>query len=260
MKFAVSTLGMPGQTLRAALAVAADAGCAGVELRLHPDTGVYLGMNKSQRTQVRAAVADEGLEIVALTGYARVAAPGPDAPVIAQLTAGLTLAHDLGAGGLRVFPGGPDVGSAARRIRAAVDASPGEARVFVETHDDMPTGEAVARLLDAVALPGRTAAIWDLLHPWRHGETPQATLRALAARLGYVQFKDAVSAADQTPVRLGTGAVPLREAGALLRDADYVGWASLEWERTWYPRIAPVMEVLPAARAWIKEFSPNVSP
>jgi sugar phosphate isomerase/epimerase len=260
MKFAVSTIGMPGQTLGMALMVAAEAGCAGVTLRLHPDAGVYLGMTKSQRTGVREAVAAEELEIVALAGYARVAAPGPDAPVIAQLTAGLTLAHDLGAGGLRVFPGGPDVGAAARRVRAAVDDSPGDAKVFVETYGDMPTGQAVARLLDVVALPERTAAVWDLLHPWRHGEVPGETLSALAGRLGYVQLKDVVSATDLTPVRPGAGAVPLRAAGELLRDAGYAGWASLEWERTWYPRVGSVMKVLPAARAWVKEFSRTVPP
>jgi sugar phosphate isomerase/epimerase len=260
MKFAVSTLGMPGQTLGSAIVIAADAECAGLELRLHPDTGVYLGMTKSALERTREAVAEDDLVIVALAGYARVAAPGPDAPVIAHLTAGLTLAHDLGAGGLRVFPGGTDMGAAARRVHAAIDESPGTARIFVETHDDMPTGAAVARLLDVIALPERAAAIWDLLHPWRHGETPQATLSALGARLGYVQIKDAASAADPTPVPLGTGAVPLREAGALLREAGYDGWASLEWERTWYPRVAPVMKVLPAARAWVKEFSRTVPP
>jgi sugar phosphate isomerase/epimerase len=255
MKFAVSTLGMPGQTLGAAIAIAVVAECAGLELRLHPDTGIYPGMAEDQRKQAREAIAEEKLEIVALVGYARVAAPGPDTHVIAQLTAGLTLAHDLGSGGLRVFPGGTDVRAAARRIRAAVDDSPGTATVFVETHDDMPTGAAVARLIDAVALPERTAAIWDLLHPWRRGEPPRATLDALAGRLGYVQIKDAASAADPVPVPLGTGAVPLRETGALLRDAGYDGWASLEWERTWYPRVAPVTEVLPAARSWVREFS-----
>jgi sugar phosphate isomerase/epimerase len=257
MRLAVSTLGMPGQGLSDAIRIAAAARCDGLELRLHPDTGVYPGMPETSQLAARAAIAAARLEVLALAGYARVAAPGPDAPVVAELTAGLRLAAALGARGLRVFPGGADTAAAARRIRAALAGGPGTARILVETHDDMPTGEAVARLLDTVARPERTGAIWDVLHPWRSGEPSTRTLAALAGRLGYVQIKDAASATDRTPVPLGTGEVPLAEVGALLRDAGYDGWISLEWERTWYPRAAPVTDVLPAAANWIREFSPD---
>jgi sugar phosphate isomerase/epimerase len=255
MKLAVSTLGMPGESLPEALATAADAGCAGLELRLHPDTGVHAQMTAAERAAARAVIEASGLFIVALTGYARVATAGPDAPVVAELVAGLRLADTLGAPALRAFPGGTDTPAAVRRIRAAVGDSPAGTRILVETHDDMPTGDAVARLLDAVAEPERTGAIWDLLHPWRHGEQPAATFAALASWLGYVQIKDAAGAADPTPVPLGYGAVPLAEAGAVLRAARYDGWVSLEWERTWYPQVAPVSQILPAAREWCRTFS-----
>lgn len=255
MRLAVSTLGMPGRPLPEAIAIATAAGCQGLELRLHPGTGVHPGMTGDQRRAARAAISASGLAVVALAGYARVAAPGPDAPVVAELLAGLELARELGAPGLRAFPGGTDTAAAARRVRAAIHGNPGTARVLVETHDDMPTGAAVARLLDAIALPEATAAIWDLLHPWRHGERPRATLTVLAGRLGYVQIKDAASAADPTPVPLGAGSVPLAEAGTALHDAAYDGWVSLEWERTWHPDIAPVTEVLPAARDWCLTYS-----
>jgi sugar phosphate isomerase/epimerase len=258
VRLAVSTLGMPGQGLPEAIALAIGHGCAGLELRLHPDTGVYLGMPEAGQLAAREMIAASGLSVLALAGYARVAAPGPDIPVVAELTAGLRLAHALGAGSLRVFPGGTDVPAAARRIREALRDSPGTARLLVETHDDMPTGAAVARLLDVVARPGQTGAIWDALHPWRHGESPRDTLSALRDRVAYVQIKDAAD--DRTPVPLGTGTVPLREIGALLRDAGYDGWVSLEWERTWYPQVEPVTQVLPAARAWVQEFTRTDQP
>ncbi|MBO0804423.1 MAG: sugar phosphate isomerase/epimerase [Nocardiopsaceae bacterium] len=253
MRLAVSTLGLPGQGLGEAIEIAAAHGCEGLELRLHPDTGIYLDMPEAERATARNLITARGMEILALAGYARVAVPGPDAPVVEELAAGLRLAESLGAPALRVFPGGTDVVAAARRIRAALRDGPGSARILVETHDEMPTGADVARLLDAVGLPARAGAIWDVLHPWRHGEQPRDTLAALGDRLGYVQVKDA--AADRTPVPLGTGTVPLREIGALLRASGYDGWASLEWERTWYPHVAPVEEVLPAARSWTGEFS-----
>jgi sugar phosphate isomerase/epimerase len=257
VRLAVSTLGLPGQTLAESVAIAADAGCAGLELRLHPDTGVHLGLSEEEQRSAREVITARSLRVLALAGYAKVAAPGPDAPVIAEMTAGLRLAGAFGATGLRVFPGGADTAAAVRRIRAAVRESPGPARILVETHDELPTGRDVARLLETAAEPERTGAIWDLLHPWRHGEQPARTLAALGNWLAYPQIKDAVSATDTTPVLLGAGSVPLDEAGALLRDAGYDGWVSLEWERTWYPQVPPVTDVLPGARQWISHYQPN---
>jgi sugar phosphate isomerase/epimerase len=256
VKLAVSTLGTPGQPLAEAIAIALAGGCDGLELRLHPDMGVHLDMTEAEVAAAKQAIAASGLQVLALAGYARAAAPGTDTSVVDEIVRGLRLADALGAQGLRVFPGGSDTAAAARRIRAALAETPGDGpRVFLETHDEMPTGDAVARVLDAADLPRRTGAIWDILHPWRHGESPDRTYKALKACLGYVQIKDAVSATETVPVLLGTGAVPLRAAGELLHGAGYAGWASLEWERTWYPQVEPVAEVLPGARRWVSEYS-----
>ncbi|MFI7440165.1 sugar phosphate isomerase/epimerase family protein [Nonomuraea indica] len=255
MKLAVSTLGMPGEGLGAAIEVATEHGCQGLELRLHPDTGVHAGLGPGERRSVRERVADAGLEIAALAGYAGVCEPGPDEPVVEHILADLALAADLGAPGVRVFPRGEDPAVGARRLRAVSAAARDlGVRVLVETHDAMATGASVARLLDEAACPETTGVIWDLLHPWRHGEQPADTLGALGPWLAYVQVKDAVSAEDSTPVPMGTGAVPLEESGVLLRASGFDGWVSLEWERTWYPRVAPVGEILPGAAAWVERF------
>src|SRR5262245_59529381 len=118
MRFSVSTLGMPGLDLGASVEIARRFGCEGMELRLHPDTGVHAGLSPGERTAVRERVAEAGLEISALAGYVRIAGPGPDGPVAEALLADLTLAADLGAPGVRVFPGGDDVAAAARRLGA----------------------------------------------------------------------------------------------------------------------------------------------
>ncbi|MGW0806368.1 sugar phosphate isomerase/epimerase family protein [Nonomuraea sp. NPDC002799] len=256
MKLAVSTLGMPGAGLDRAIEIAAGGGCQGLELRLHPDTGVHGGLDAAGRRSVRDRVERAGLEISALAGYVGICEPGPDEPVAEALIAGLRLAADLGAPGVRVFPRGDDPAVGARRLKAVAGTAAGlGVRVLVETHDNMATGAAVAGLLDAAACPETTGAIWDLLHPWRHGEPPAATLAALGAHLSYVQVKDAVSAGDTTPVPLWTGSVPLDEAGELLRETGYTGWVSLEWERTWYPQVAPVEEILPGAADWVRRFT-----
>ncbi|WP_113705030.1 sugar phosphate isomerase/epimerase family protein [Nonomuraea lactucae] len=255
MKLAVSTLGMPGEGLDRAIEVATEHGCQGLELRLHPDTGVHRDLDPDERRSVRARVEDAGLEIAALAGYTRVCEPGPDGPVVGQLLGDLELAADLGAPGVRVFPRGEDATVGARRLKA-VSGTAGDLglKVLVETHDLMPTGAAVAGLLDEAACPGTTGALWDLLHPWRNGESPADTFAALGSWLAYVQVKDAVSAEDKTPVPMGAGSVPLDECGELLGEAGYDGWVSLEWERTWYPDVAPVEEILPGAATWVRRF------
>lgn len=261
MKIAVSTLGMPGDGLDRAIEIATGHGCQGLELRLHPDTGVHAGLGAQERRSVRERVERAGLEISALAGYVGICQPGPDEPVVAALLADLRLAADLGASGVRVFPRGGDPEVGARRLKAVSGpAADLGRRVLVETHDSMATGAAVAALLTEAGLPGTTGAIWDLLHPWRHGESPAATLAALGPWLTYVQVKDAVSADDTTPVPMGEGSVPLEEAGALLRAAGFDGWVSLEWERTWYPQVAPVEEILPGATAWVRRFGGQASP
>ncbi|MET9241976.1 sugar phosphate isomerase/epimerase [Nonomuraea sp. NPDC003709] len=256
MKLAVSTLGMPGEGLDRAIGIAAGGGCQGLELRLHPDTGVHAGLDAAERRSARERVERAGLEIAALAGYVKVCAPGPDELAIEALLADLRLAADLGAPAVRVFPGGDDPAVGARRLKAVSGtASALGVRVLVETHDHMATGAAVAGLLAEAGCPESTGAIWDLLHPWRHGEPPAETLAALGPYLSYVQVKDAVSAEDTTPVPMWTGSVPLAEAGELLHAAGYDGWVSLEWERTWYPQVAPVEEILPGAADWVRRFA-----
>ncbi|MFD1933926.1 MULTISPECIES: sugar phosphate isomerase/epimerase family protein [Nonomuraea] len=257
MRLAVSTLGMPGESLESAIEIAVKGGCEGLELRLHPDTGVHAGLSPAERDAVRERIAGAGLAIAALAGYVGICDPEPsDSSVEAALLADLGLAADLGAPGVRVFPRGDDPAVGARRLRAVADtaASLG-VRVFVETHDKMPTGAALAELLARTGRPDAAVALWDLLHPWRNGEPLEETLAALTPYLAYVQVKDAVSATETTPVPLWSGSVPLDAAGELLRAHGYDGWVSLEWERTWYPQVAPVEEILPGASAWVARFS-----
>ncbi|MDU0293939.1 hypothetical protein [Saccharothrix longispora] len=47
-RFAVSTLGMPGIPVRDSVRVAAEHGCHGLEIRVHPDEEVHLGLPSSR--------------------------------------------------------------------------------------------------------------------------------------------------------------------------------------------------------------------
>ncbi|RZQ61488.1 sugar phosphate isomerase/epimerase [Amycolatopsis suaedae] len=246
-RFAVSTLGMPGVPVAEAVTIATEHGCHGLEIRAHEDEAVHIGLTERESAQVRNRITDAGLEVACLAGYAKVCAPGPDGPVVAELRALIELAHRIGAPSIRVFPGGD--GRPHDRIAAVLDdLRAAGLRLLLETHDSHPTGEAAVAVVEPFGEPALVAVLWDALHPWRSGEAPARTRAVLGDYLGYFQVKDAISAGDTTPVPPGQGAVPLGECAELLR--SWSGWISLEWEKAWYPDIPGVATPLRAAAAW----------
>ncbi|WP_323446306.1 sugar phosphate isomerase/epimerase family protein [Streptomyces yaizuensis] len=106
MKFAFSTLGVPGMPMAEVAALAADCGYQGVELRAAPDEPVHTGLGPADRQAVAREFERAGVEILAVCGYPRVAAPGDDTQVLQELGELIWLARDLGAPSVRVFPGG----------------------------------------------------------------------------------------------------------------------------------------------------------
>ncbi|CAM5346349.1 sugar phosphate isomerase/epimerase family protein [Streptomyces avidinii] len=254
MKYAFSTLGLPGAPLDRVAALAATHGFDGLELRAHPEEPLHTAGAAADRAAALRTLAASGVAVLAVAGYARVAAPGPDEPVLAELRALVRLAADLEAPYVRVFPGGddpPGQGDDARAVRRLLAAAPFAerhgVRILLETHDSHRTGAAVARVLGGVAHPG-AGALWDVLHTWLGGEPPAASIRSLAAHLGYVQVKDVRSARDLTPVLLGAGVLPLAEVvAAVPRD----GWLCWEYEKRWHPTAADLPGLLARGRAYL---------
>lgn len=257
MKLAFSTLGVPGLPLPDVIALAARHGYHGVELRAHPEEPAHPGLGPAERASVARRFAAAGVEVTGVAGYARVAAPGEDAPMFTELRELLRLAHDLEAPFVRVFPGG-DGGpgrstarsdtAAARRLGAiADDAAALGVRVLLETHDSHRTGADTARVLGRVGHPA-TGALWDVMHTWLGGEGPAVSYAALAPYLGYVQVKDVASAVDTTPLALGGGVLPLADCLGTLVRAGWDGTLCWEYERRWYADATPLPGLLGPGR------------
>ncbi|MEU4142824.1 sugar phosphate isomerase/epimerase family protein [Streptomyces parvulus] len=246
---AFSTLGCPDATVEEVVALARAGPCAGVELRCAPGQLAEPGMPADHARALAARLSGAGLGVVCLASYVRVAddTPGVDEDLVRHLR----LAAALGAGGLRVFGGGTGRphGRRARAVRrlarAASLATDLAVPVVLETHDEFPTGESVADVLDAVGSPA-VGVVWDAVNPWRAGEDPAGTAAALAPWLRHVQLKDVAAPADLRPVLPGHGVLPLAEVMTELRRLAYRGPVSLEWERAWYPEAAPLDEALAA--------------
>lgn len=196
------------------------------------------------------------MQALSVCSYLKACEPGSDDDFLESLGDHLRLAQDIGAWFVRVFPGANGAGTegderAVRRLSSAMpDATESGVRILLETHDSHPRGADIAAILGELdaRCPGHTVgAIWDVLHPWRAGETPETTLRSIAPWLEYVQIKDAEVTGELRVV--GDGAVPLDEIAALLRNRPDLWW-SLEWERLWDPRLAALPIALGAARSW----------
>ncbi|MET9517570.1 sugar phosphate isomerase/epimerase family protein [Streptomyces sp. NPDC002994] len=262
MKYAFSTLGVPGMPMSDVVRLAAETGYDGVELRAHPEEPVHPGIGVEERADVVERFDSAGIRILAVAGYARVAAPGEDEPVQEELRGLLALARDLRAPYVRVFPGGGDGQSqeeadatAARRLGLAAEtAADMGVRILLETHDSHRTGAAASRILGPVGHKN-VGALWDVMHTWLGGETPAAAHAVLAPHLGYTQLKDIASADDTTPLALGAGVLPLGECVALLDEEEGGGgggWVCWEYEKRWYPEAAELPGMLAAGREYVE--------
>ncbi|MFG2981962.1 sugar phosphate isomerase/epimerase family protein [Streptomyces sp. NPDC048258] len=254
MKYAFSTLGLPGTPLERSAALAAAHGFDGLELRAHPEEPLHADSPAAERAAGLRTLTAAGVAVLGVAGYAKVAAAGADEPVLAELRALVRLAADLRAPYVRVFPGGGDLSeadadaNAVRRLRAAAPfAERNGVRILLETHDSHGTAAAAARALDRVAHPG-AGALWDVLHTWLGGETPERSRQALAAHLGYIQVKDVASARELTPLGLGAGVLPLAQAVAT---APRDGWLCWEYEKRWHPEAADLPGQLAGGREYL---------
>ena len=270
MRFAFSTLGVPAVAVSDVARLATENGFEGVEVRTHPEEPVHVGLSQAERADVVRTFEDAGVRLLCLAGYARMAAPGADGPVLEEVRALLELARDLGAAYVRVFPGGDTATGNTPQGAESAAASAGDAaavrrlstaaplaadlgvRLLLETHDSHRRGEDVARVLDSVGHPS-VGALWDVLHTWLGGESPARSCRLLRPHLGYLQVKDVGSAAARTPLPPGSGVLPLAEAvDELARARSAPGgegnWLCWEYEKRWFPEVPALEGLLPSVR------------
>jgi len=269
----VSTLGAPGVDLPTVLSWLHDADVRGLELRLSPNEIVHPAMTSGELGDVASAIAGAGVTVTGIASYVQVASAANDEMVIGALDSAMNLAAALGAPMVRVFPGAPvhpsaysekprlqepadEVAERAARRLSAVARLADDLGVYpaLETHDSHPQGADIAGILERV--DGTVGAIWDLMHPWRTGESLDESWRRLSPWLageqarGVVQVKDANLPADATPVPIGDGTLPVDEFAELLTAGGYDGPVCLEWEKKWHPAAVELPTALASTCAW----------
>lgn len=272
----VSTLGAPGASLQTVLSWLHDAHVTGLELRLSPGEIVHPAMTAREQADVAAAISDAGVTVTGIASYVQVASAANDEMVIGALASAMNLAAALRAPMVRVFPGAPvhpsaysekptlqepadEVAERAARRLSAVAHLAEDLGVYpaLETHDSHPQGGDIAGILERV--DGPVGAIWDLMHPWRTGESLDESWRRLSPWLaghqarGAVQVKDANLPADATPVTIGDGTLPVDEFAGLLIAQGYDGPICLEWEKKWHPAAVDLPVALASTCDWFEK-------
>ena len=236
-RIAFSNLAAPEWTLERTVEAVHVLGYDGLELRLLDGEPIdVLELASSTRRAVASTLA--GVRLACLDTSIELAGAFER-----TLPAALELAREWGTDMVRVFGGEvTDLDDVARRLEPLLAA---DVTVALETHDHFASAARVAdllRLVDSESL----AAVWDLHHPTRMGESPTDVVRALGTAIRLVHVKDARRLGGEWElVPLGDGDVPVRESLDVLRAHGYDGWVTVEWEKRWHPEIAKPELALP---------------
>jgi sugar phosphate isomerase/epimerase len=236
-RIAFSNLAAPDWTIERTAEAVREFGYDGLELRLLDGEPIdALELAPGTRRTLAAALVD--VEIPCLDTSIVLAGPFER-----ELPAAIELARDVRADTVRVFGGDvADLDDVARRLEPLLVP---DVTVAIETHDHFASAIRVAELVALVGNPS-FAAVWDLHHPTRVGESPQIVIDALGPAIRLVHVKDARRRGeDWELVPLGEGELPVGECLDLLRASGYEGWLTVEWEKRWHPHLADPEIALP---------------
>ena len=267
MKIGVSTLGCPEWTLDEILSRLPGYGYAGVELRgLGPDLDLTKApaFASSAIEGTARRFADAGLAICGVDTSCSFTDPDRAVRERSQWDAeeAIILAHLLQAPTVRVFGGGiaegvaraDAVGYLVENLSALgnfVADGGGDVVIVLETHDAFSTGAQAAEVLRQVDHP-HVKALWDLHHPFRHGEAPSETFESLSPYVEQTHVKD--SRPNGTYCLLGDGDIPILEMLRLLKGGGYDGWLNLEWEKRWIPELIDPVIAFPQYARRLREY------
>jgi len=250
------------------MAIASSSGYDGIELRFveNEDSLWKLPTFRAPELQsTKRQLKDSGLQISCVDTSCRFHFPDPherqrwheEGVRMADLAA------TLEAPGIRVFgdtiQGEADRDSTrhwiAESIRYLADRiAPTGVGVWLETHGDFACARETASIVRE-ANHRKAAVIWDPANCYIEAkESPQAGASRLGAAIRHVHFKDLFIAHDRwSPVLTGEGNLPLPEVQAALRQIDYQGFVSFEWEKKWHPEIPDAKVALPHFARWWRE-------
>lgn len=267
MKIGFSTLACPAWTLDRVLDTAVQLGFDGIELRfIESDDRLWQRpeFTGSGLRQTRRRLRDAGMPVCCVDTSCFFHHPeGGLRQASLEMGRGMIeLAAELGAPGIRVFGDrvqpGADRAETVKWIAEGVrtlasHGGPYGVETWLETHGDFARAADTKEILQAAGAEN-TGAIWDPLNSFSEfGEDPAAGLAVWLPGLRHAHIKDARQAGSLwEPVLMGTGDFPATRVVDLLRQHDYRGFVSFEWEKRWHAQIPEPEVALPHFMQWMR--------
>ncbi len=266
MKLAVSSLSCPKWDLPQIVEAAARSGFAGIDFR---GIGAEIDITALKEfgddlDRTLALLASRKLAMPCLNTSVTLVSPSPQRweVMLAEARRYAELAGRTATTFLRIFGGMVSNGMsrsegllmAQRHLRQVVKiCKPHHCRPLLETHDDWATSQQVLELLHEFD-PTEVGVLWDLEHPFRRGELPTDTAKALRRYIAHVHVKDTIDTdGKRRPVLIGQGMLPLADCAAALRLIGFDGWYCLEVEKRWDEQAPDPEQSLPQFSAYMRE-------
>ncbi len=264
MKFAFSTLGCPDWPIEKVVEQAKALGYDGVEVR-----GVKRVFDLSQTPEfspegieaTKKLFADAGVPIVSIDASSSFCWPEEEKQQAAfdEAVRHIDIAVAVGAPQVRVFGGNIPEGEPHEKwakILAGKLADLGDVAaekgviIAVETHDSWCRADQLMPVIKAAG-KANVQPLWDMAHPFSHGEKLEDTVALFEGKVCHCHVKD--HSAEHEMTLLGDGIVPLKESLAALKKTGFVGYVSLEWEKAWMPDIDEPEVAFPQAIEWLRK-------
>ena len=251
-QLAFSTLGCPKWEWKKILAVAAENGYSGIELR-----GLQGQMDLTKRpefigAQLASSIKDLdalNLKISDLGASARMHESHPQKRTAAfdEVKRFVELASKLKSPYIRVFGDKVEPGqtreATIERIIAAMRELGEQAKgsgvsILLESHGDFTDSKSLLQILKGCEMP-TTGLLWDAHHTFAFGrEQPGDTFKVLKKYVRHTHLKDSrPSGSGVQYVLTGNGTVPIRDTVRVLAQGGYRGYYGFEWEKAWHPEL-----------------------
>ena len=260
MKLAFSTLGCPDWSLDTIIRAARKFEYEGIELRAIAGSLDLLSrpeFTEPQLSSTCAYIKDAGIEICCVDTSCAFHSPdaGERTNQVSIALAHAELAAKLGAPLIRVFPDKIQPGAQRDETRDWIAESLHEVAehitdgvdVALETHGDFARAEAATEIVKLANHP-RVKLIWDIANSVAAGDAIEDAGRVVQPYLAHIHLRDAkpVTGAEHwLPVLAGHGRVSFAKALAVIRELNYDGYVSFEWEKYWRPEIEEPEVALP---------------
>lgn len=252
MRLAFSTLGCPDWELPQIIAAAREWGYDAVELRALGGSLDLLSRQEFSTQQIartRFDLESYGIAICCVDTSCTFHSPDSSERA-AQVQIALDhaeLAAQLGAPIIRVFPDRIQPGAQREEtrdwivscLREIAESMSRDVDVALETHGDFARAEAAVEIARLANHP-KVKLIWDVANSVAAGDIIQNAAETVQPYLAHIHLRDAkpVDGAEHwLPVLAGRGRVSFSEALAAIRELNYEGYISFEWEKYWHPEI-----------------------